>query len=390
MRKPTYKKRSLSIRHQIELIKMLKSYVPETRRIWISNAQRRISGLALDETEKSNLFWNFSKDYKKYRQTFQEYYYCYQFPKLSAKQKAEFLTMRDTQFILRKYRIFYPESWVITSHKELFLQKYAEFVHRKWMLVDSKTPVEDIQQFIDSFDVIAKPTDAESGRGVYKIKKGEGDPQKILSGKLPILLEECVRNVDALAEFHPASLNTIRVVTLSNGIEAKLFGAILRTGNNNSVYDNCDAGGYFAEVDTETGEILSNGVTEMGNEVEAHPTSGKVFKGSICPNWSEVVRVCKKAALYNPQMTIVAWDIAITPQGIEIIEANSVPSIYIHQVPLHTGVRRKFYRLLDELELPYRDVMFWGKLISNLTCHERVNKVVKKIVQKLTKNKLAV
>ena len=385
----TNEKHSFSVQHQVELLKMLKSYVPETRRIFIMDAKKRIDELELGDEEKKKLFYEYCKDYKKYRQTFKEFYYGYRFPMLSEKRKSEFLTMRDTQFILRKYRIIYPEQWTITGRKEIFLKEYSDFIHRKWMLVDSSTPSEDIQQFINSFDVIAKPTDAESGKGVFKISQGKADARQILSGKLPILLEECVKNVDVLAAFHPSSLNTIRVVTISNGEEAKLFAATLRTGNNNSVYDNCDAGGYFAEVDTETGEILSNGVTEMGDEVEFHPISGKRFKGLICPNWSEVVKVCKKAALYNPKMVIVAWDIAITPLGIEIIEANSIPSVEIHQVPLHTGVRKKFYGMLEDLDLPYKDVMFWAKVISKLTEHERVNKWIGRIVKKKNKARVS-
>ena len=384
MHKSKDKRMRFSIKHQLALIRMLVSYIPETRRIWTNNAQRRIAALELKESEKDSLFEQFCRDYKKYRQTFQEYYYCYRFPELSEKQKSEFLTMRDTQFILRKYRILFPEQWVITSKKDVFLQKYAPFIHRNWMLVDSSTSIDAIQNFINRFDVIAKPTNSESGKGVYKILKGKGDAHQVLEGKLPILLEECLKNVDELAEFHPSSLNTVRVVTIANGTDVKIFGAILRTGNNSSVFDNADAGGYFAEVDTHTGVIISNGVNEMGDEVEAHPISGKVFKGSFCPMWREVIEICKKAALYIPETTIIAWDVAITTNGVELIEANSVPSIYIHQVPLHKGVRQKFYQQMAELGLPYKDVMMWAIIISRLTDNQityNIARKTKRIIQ---------
>ncbi len=353
-------------RHRTALIKMLVPYLLKTRRAWVKNARSEIQKLDLDKTEKKHLYRAYRRDYTKYRPTFKEYYYSYRFPNLTEDEKQAFLTMRDTQLIARKYRLLYREQWIITGRKQRFLEEYAPFVHRKWMLVDSGTDPEEIQRFLDSFDVIAKPTNAASGKGVHKILRGQGDAQEVLKGKLPMLLEECLKNEASLAAFHPSSVNTVRVTTLSNGKEVRVFGTVLRTGNQGSVFDNADAGGFFAEIDPETGIVISNGVNEWGKEVEAHPASGTVFKGFQIPRWDEVIGICTKAALRNPLTTLMAWDVAITPQDIELIEANSIPSIEIHQVPRHKGVRRKLYETMDELGLPYRDVMFWTKLLSRL------------------------
>ena len=84
------------------------------------------------------------------------------------------------------------------------------------MFVDSSSNPADIQHFIDCFDVIAKPINGESGKGIYKIKRGESDASQVLEGKLPVLLEECIHNIDEIAAFHPASLNTVRAITISN------------------------------------------------------------------------------------------------------------------------------------------------------------------------------
>ncbi|SEP83453.1 sugar-transfer associated ATP-grasp domain-containing protein [Butyrivibrio sp. TB] len=354
----------LSISHQKALIKSLGPYSLQTRDYWLKNAKKRIGDMELSEKNKADLYNSFREDYGKYRQTFQEYYYCYKFQLLTEKEKKSFLTMRDLQFVLRKYKLYYPEQWSITGNKIKTIEEFRDFVKRDWMKVDSKTNPEEVQDFINRFDVIVKPIDGESGKGVYKIQKG--GTHQIFDGKLPVILEECVSNIEELKEYHPSSLNTIRVVTISNGRQSKIFGAFFRTGNNNSVFDNADAGGVFAEIDVDTGKMVSDGITVMGEEVKTHPASGKSFKGFIIPKWDEVIEFSHKLALHNKNMTIVAWDIAITPKGCELIECNSVPSIYPHQTPLHKGLRKRFYKQMKELGLPYKDALFWGKLLSKI------------------------
>ncbi len=58
-----------------------------------------------------------------------------------------------------------------------------------------------------------------------------------------------------------------------------------------------------------------------------------------------------------PDAYVLAWDIAITPTGIEIIESNSRPSIELHQIPLRKGVRSLLYSQLRELHINYLDVV---------------------------------
>ena len=360
------RRRSFSICHQMRLIKYLRHFLIKRRRTWLKKSEEMIDKLPLDEKEKQRLYAGYCRDIDRYGPKFTEYYYSYRFPELSVKQKREFISMRDILAIVEKYRILYPEQWLINRNKERFLTEYASFVHRKWMYVNGSSEKNEVQTFLDNYDVIVKPTNSCSGNGVYKLHRGEGSADVILNGGLPAMLEECIYNEASLAEFHPASLNTIRVVTISNGKAVKIFGTVLRTGNFNSVFDNADAGGYFAEIDAETGIVISNGVTEMGEEAEAHPASGKVFKGYQVPRWDEVIDTCKRAALYKKDATLTAWDVAITDHEIDMIEGNSAPSIEIHQIPLHRGVRKKLYSIMDELDLPYRDVMFWIKIMSRV------------------------
>ena len=346
-----------AIDHQKQLIRFLMKYLPSQRSWWLKTAKEAITAdEGMDAEQKARLYEDFRRDYDRHLVKYSEYK-GYHFSELSRSEKKKYLPMRDLLIILEKFQILHPRQRVITDNKEQFLEAFKEYVHRKWMLVNDASSLEAVQAFLDETDVIVKPTDSCSGNGVYKIKRGEGDAGRILSGTLPVLIEECVHNEPGLAEFHSDSLNTVRVTTITNGKDVKFFDAVLRTGNHGSVFDNADAGGYFAAIDMESGKIISNGANEKGEYVEVHPFSGKRFMGYQVPRWEEVLSVCKEATLKMPDAYVLAWDIAITPTGIEIIESNSGPSIELHQIPLRKGVRSLLYSQLRELHINYLDVV---------------------------------
>lgn len=354
---------SLQFRQCISLYK----YLSRWRRGAIKNAKEFIESLSdVSKEEKQKMFALFCSDYDKHRTKISEWYYSYLFPEVTKEKKREYLSQRDLGVLAEiKYSLLFPNQREITANKEVFLDKYAKFVRRRWMYVDSKTDPEKVQSFLDRFDVIVKPTNKSSGEGVYKLLRGDS-ANKVYSRELPVLMEECIYNVPELAEFHPASLNTVRVTTVTNGVDVRILGACLRTGNNNSVFDNADAGGYFAEIDEKTGVIISDGITEKGITATAHPASGKVFRGTVIPMWNEVVSACVAASLHLKGTYLVAWDIAVTPQGIEFIEGNSFPSMEVHQMPLHMGVKKKLYGILDELKMPYKDAVILTQIISRV------------------------
>ena len=365
--------------HQVQLIRFLREYLPKQRAMWMRDARKRIQLIdELDPTEKEKLFLCFADDYDRYRAKFMEYYYGYDFPHLNNREKKTFLLMRELQIVLEKLHYLHPQQRPITSNKQLFLHEYHDFIHRDYLLVTEESEKTSIQSFLDSYDTIVKPTDSCGGKGVLKINRGQGRAEDILAGRLPALLEECVYNIPELAAFHPASLNTVRVTTIANGKDVKFFGAVLRTGNNNSVFDNADAGGVFAEIDVNSGKVISDGVTEKGEVFSCHPFSNVPIKGTQIPRWPEVLEVCSHAALHNPDTYIVAWDIAIISTGVEIIEGNSLPSIEIHQIPLQEGKRKRFFSQLRQLRIPYLDVLVLTWCVDKEIKIESIIRAVKK------------
>ena len=161
------------------------------------------------------------------------------------------------------------------------------------------------------------------------------------------LAEEFVQSDDSLARFHPASLNTLRVITFRRGDRFEVFGAGLRVGNNGLHVDNAHGGGIFCEIDPATGVIMTDGLDEHGNSYLCHPMTGVPFRGEVIPQWEEVRAFCRSAAQTLPCLRVVGWDVAILPGGkLELIEGNHNPGMNIVQAPAKHGVHDKFAHML--------------------------------------------
>ena len=212
----------------------------------------------------------------------------------------------------------------------------------------------DFERMLSSYDCIIKPSDGKLGRGVSKIKRD--DPEKNVKElwryclKHRCLVEQCIDSSDELKVFHPKSLNTVRVVTISNRNKAAVFGSFLRTGVGDSVVDNAHAGGLFAQINIQNGVIESEGIDVNGTRLEKHPDSGLFFKGYRIPYWDTIIKTCCEAAIMtgNP---ITGWDVAINSKGqIEFVEGNYGPDFDVMQSPLKKGVKKKVFAWIQEYQ----------------------------------------
>ena len=67
----------------------------------------------------------------------------------------------------------------------------------------------------------------------------------------------------------------------------------------------------------------------------------------------EAIELCKKAALVEPRMRYLGWDVCITPDGPVIVEGNDYPGYDFWQQPEHTpdriGLWPTYQKLIPEL-----------------------------------------
>ena len=116
---------------------------------------------------------------------------------------------------------------------------------------------------------------------------------------------------EALAKLYPNSVNTMRVVTLLTGSEARGWKAncvyaVLKIGNGGKFVDNLENGGMFCPVNLETGELTAVGHTSSLETVEAHLSRASACRATVFPLPRRAVELCKKAALVEPACALWA------------------------------------------------------------------------------------
>jgi hypothetical protein len=284
-------------------------------------------------------------DYKralaKHRITYREYMYLYEYWRIDEKKRNEYISESEMRCIYRK-TVKKSISRII-DNKYQALMTFGEHVRRRWLYAP-KASFESFCEFVNSIDCLAKPVYGSLGRGIVKINRNdEKDLMELYANccENNMVLEECARSIKDLEEFHPQSLNTIRVMTVSKGRDCKMLGALFRMGVGDSFVDNSSSGGVFASIDLETGELLTDGHDKYGKTYKLHPDTAKPIKGFVIPYWEKVKEFCGELTSVVPELVFAGWDLNVCPDGeIELIEGNSAPNVYGGlQAPLKKGLK---------------------------------------------------
>src|SRR5690606_13230805 len=139
---------------------------------------------------------------------------------------------------------------------------------------------------------------------------------------------EMLRRQNAnLDRLNPDSVNTVRMITYRDPQEKlHVIASVLRIGNG-SVIDNFASGGMFTMLDDD-GVALYPGVDKQSHIYRTHPVTGTAIQGFQVPHYPEIVSMIAEAAKRLPTVPYVGWDIAVTPEGPALIEANHNSSVF--------------------------------------------------------------
>lgn len=245
-----------------------------------------------------------------------------------------------------------PEFIHLLNDKRDFNEFFKEFIHRGWLFVGDAT-YDEFKEFVLKYrTIIIKPKDGMQGKDIRKYTYEGQDEQELhrLFEELKAaneLVEECIVQHPAMV-FGNSSVNTIRAMSLC-GPDGKghVMKAILRAGVGDSVVDNYAMGGSIYEVDIETGIVTSYGKTKKGETHFIHPQTDIVMLGYRLPHWEKVIEVCERAAEKLPQIAFVGWDVAITQDGVELIEGNNSADYELYEYLGNTGFYEKFKKILN-------------------------------------------
>jgi len=227
--------------------------------------------------------------------------------------------------------------WAAFEVKPEFLRRFAPFVGRKWLDLNTATAEEFQQLGMQLGRFLVKPRDGTHGDGVEIVEAGEITDWTALlenyrkSGQT--LCEEILVQHPDVNRIWPGSINTSRIVTILKDGQVHVVAAYLRVGNGPRPVDNFNNGGMVTPVDRETGVLLAPARDKAGHLYACHPVTGTKFEGYQLPLWSQVLELVDRAAKVVPAVRYVGWDVAITPAGPVLVEGNEYPGHDIYCLP---------------------------------------------------------
>ena len=267
----------------------------------------------------------------------------------SRKERGEYVTIGSCD---RLYAQVSPATYkTFFTVKPNFLRNFSQYIHRDFFDPQQGTP-EELAAFLEANPVfMEKPVDGLAGRDVRRRGVEEVPPAPDYYNQLRekrLFVEGYLVQHPDMAALAPASVNTLRVMTVCYDGEPELLYACCRVGSGTADVDNFHAGGMGVALDLESGKLRGEGINKDGQCFAAHPVTGISFDGYQIPFWAEAKAACLEAAKVNPHIHVVGWDVAITPDGPAFIEGNRRPGFDLVQMIEGRGrmdlVRRVYAR----------------------------------------------
>ena len=208
-------------------------------------------------------------------------------------------------------------------------------------------------------DLFVKPVDGKGGRGAQRWdylghgrhRRSDGRDIDTIGMLFSIaaaasdarrLIQPRLRNHPQLEPLNNDALATVRAVTcLDESGCPELLGAVLRMAiGDNHVVDNLHAGGIAAAVDLKTGRLglASNlGMDCSLGWLDRHPTSNAQISGFKLPHWEQFRPFTERVHRAFADRILIGWDVAITPNGLVLVEGNGAPDLDIMQRAYRRG-----------------------------------------------------
>lgn len=192
-------------------------------------------------------------------------------------------------------------------------------------------------------DLVIKPVRGSGGAGIrmleyrnggYTEPRGRADapdaplePAVLWQQLVPMLdlgyvVEARLRNAPGIAAFNPDCLNTFRIVTIrTDDGEWRVSLVALRIGATRSAVDNLAAGGTVLKFSPDGVGVAAYDWTERC-EIETHAGTGKALVGFRLEEYASLCGFALGCCAAFPGMGAIGWDIALTGDGPQVVEAN--------------------------------------------------------------------
>ncbi len=341
----------------------------EERKEWYSNEKRlRSITDVIDlhmpdatDKEKEDVFFRSLYHYWVYGNNIKEEFY-FNFAEKTHAQKQEYITYRN-RFLYMKHLNSVENRHYLDNKWEAY-ELMKPYYRREAILIKQADDYDAFAEFVQKHpDFVVKPVGMSAGRGVHK-ESCRGVAAKELFDKIlqernalaekyhygdssAMMLEEIVDQDERMAALHPASLQSIRLVTVRVGDKVNIWYPRIDIGRGGSFLINAAAGSIMALVDPKTGVIKGKGIPESGELFEVHPDTGVRIEGFQIPEWDALIEMATDLMLnVMPDIRYVGWDMALSKKGWCVVEGNWAGEFVGDQLGQGHGLRREFEEMI--------------------------------------------
>lgn len=312
-----------------------------------------------DLTEEE-LFYKSVYDYWVYGNSCDEEFY-YEFINKSHAQKQEYMTFR--------MREKYCQHLNSREDRQLFVDKYKTYQFFKKFFLRDVIQIrgdDDYDTFLEFVkkhpSFVVKPRDGAFGVGVYLVKEtdytdyrelfdsirmsGQKTRDEVVWAKNDaVVLEEVIEQVEEMAQFHPWSVNGVRVTTVKVNGKVHIYHPWFKIGADRHFVTSAVFGTLDAVINPETGVVETKGYKENGESFDVHPNTGIPISGYQIPKWKELTDAATEAAMMLENTNYVGWDFVLTPKGWCMMEAN-YDGDFMWQLCYDKGMKKEFEELI--------------------------------------------
>ncbi len=286
-------------------------------------------------------------------------YLYFRFWELSHEEQATYLTQDYSNKISRQFDVN-PYFNKLLTDKERTNYFFSDFVKRPWC-VNTKVSEKEFMRIFENTDrIFYKPLHDHHGNGAEAIDLSKDNWQSVynrLKGYEEGVVEGYVLQHKKMSALAPNAVNTLRIVTLSSltrdigapGVHRDLVYVSLKLSGETGCVDNLAGGGMVAGVDIDTGRVSTDAVDENEHIYSHHPVTGMQIKGFEIPFFRDAITMVFTAIDRYKLEGYLGWDVAVTDNGPELIETNTIPGTVLGQlpyVPEKKGVRCFLERLI--------------------------------------------
>ena len=252
---------------------------------------------------------------------------------------------------------------------------------REVLLLESEQDFPTFEAFCQRHPTfVVKPVGLGLSLGVRKVEVGDTDPHTLFdllfieietenghwnSGtEKGVLVEELIEQGEEMAVLHPASVNSVRMLTINLGDgDIRLWYPYVRIGVGGHFISSAATGSIVAGINAGTGVVETTGFDKLGRITDVHPDTHFTIKGIKIPRWGQLCQKAIEMSERLPTLRYIGWDFVYDKDGEWIVmEGNENSGISSSQLIHHRGMREEFEQLIGYH--PTKEYWWQGKYPS--------------------------